>query len=648
MSNASQLLDTSYVKSFFNTHKKWYDFLQKMEEKQKFYLLSLIYLQQDEIFQKDPHSWPKEKLKMLLEKLEEIDTFYASIGGIIGYHNTFMQLIKNHSQKDAETTLSPATVFSMPHNVAEVKEKAIIGLKHLAETAFILVAGGAGDRLNLHDPFSQKPLPAAFLSFAGKTLLEWLIEEIQALENYYLQTYHKTCLCPIVLLTSEEKDNHQKICDFLKEKNNFSRPLDSFSLCQQPTVPLISEKGRWAFTEDFTLLCKPGGHGALWKAMLDNQGFAFLKKQQRKYALIRQLNNPVGSCDYNLLSLLGYGITEKKKFGFLSCPRRPLSATGSLVLKQRKTNQGYFYNHANIEYCDLVKNNILDESEKNSNFSKYPANTNTLFIDISEVEEKIRINPLLSMSINLKNTYVFDNKEYKVGRPEMLMQNLADTFAVSSEEDINKVAQKKLATFILCNEQRKTLKPIKHLLQKDKILETPESCLYAFMENYYEILSQTNTLPPLDTYENTLKQGLPYYIYLSSFLGPLFSQIASKIQETTLQPLSELFLHLSHIECKKMQLQGSLVIQDQSSHTAKCYLRNLHITNAGLSSLSLSDIWQSTYKRKESLEIILEKDSEFIAENMHFTGNIQLYVPSKHRMIIEGDNKNWKPKLIAL
>lgn len=55
-------------------------------------------------------------------------------------------------------------------------------------------------------------------------------------------------------------------------------------------VPVVSaEDGSWLLPEPLRPLMKPGGHGAIWKLMLDEGVFTWLRNRRREAAIVRQI-----------------------------------------------------------------------------------------------------------------------------------------------------------------------------------------------------------------------------------------------------------------------------------------------------------------------------------------------------------------------
>lgn len=58
----------------------------------------------------------------------------------------------------------------------------------------------------------------------------------------------------------------------------------------QPLVPTVSaEDGQWLVAKPFTPVCKPGGHGVLWKLAYDKGIFNWFYEHGRKGATVRQV-----------------------------------------------------------------------------------------------------------------------------------------------------------------------------------------------------------------------------------------------------------------------------------------------------------------------------------------------------------------------
>ncbi len=99
-------------------------------------------------------------------------------------------------------------------------------------------------------------------------------------------------------------------------------------------------------------------------------------------------SNPLAGTDATLLALSGAGYADSKCFGFASCERRAGAAEGVNVLMERRLKRAdgdgyeYVYNVTNVEYTEFGRLGVSDECLDGSQYSRYPANTNVLYIGL--------------------------------------------------------------------------------------------------------------------------------------------------------------------------------------------------------------------------------------------------------------------------
>ncbi len=516
--------------------------------------------------------------------------------------------------------------------------------------AFMYPVGGAGDRLNLINHKTGKPLPAAQLIFVGKTLLARLIHDLQAKEYLYYKLFNKQISSPIIFMTSYEKKNHSHILDILDKNRWFDRPKDHFYFIKQPLVPVITNEGHWSLQKPMKLKMKPGGHGIIWKLAEDKKALDWLLSLKRKKTLLRQINNPISGLDLGLLAFIGIGNHTKKSFGFLSCPRLMHTAEGMDVLVEKEVDGGFEYKITNVEYTDFAKKGIADQPFKEgSKYSQFPANTNILFADITSIKKALKSTPFPGMTINLKHKTTFidiDGTERRVpaGRIESMMQNIADAFSDHLKEKIKKEDFDKLKTFIAFNDRKKTISVTKRIFEpKKSIIETPDGCFYEILQNNFDMLANNckMSVPKLCSTSQYIKKG-PNLIFLyHPALGPLYQIIAQKIRGGKFFNNSELQLEIADLDIENLRLKGSLLIFSDSpfgkrdphglleynENGGNCTLRNVTIQNDGIDRGQNNLYWQNKIFRKQSLKIFLHGSAEFVAENITINESHKIVVP---------------------
>ncbi|MBS0655517.1 MAG: UTP--glucose-1-phosphate uridylyltransferase, partial [Verrucomicrobia bacterium] len=241
----------------------------------------------------------------LVELLTTTEQFYGYMGGLIGYHLKTLELMRDQLAGDAvkdkdDVRFLPPPYVDVRKGGDTAAEMVVNGLNALESMAEIHVVGGAGERLRLIDENTGRSLPVAYLQFCGRPLLEGLIRDLEAREYLYYKLIGKQIRVPIVLMTSQDKNNDTLIADLCQKHNWFGRPKESIFQLLQPLVPVITIEGNWALKKPGTLVLKPGGHGVIWKLAQERGAFDWLQKQMKKFCLVRQINNPIAGLDQGL------------------------------------------------------------------------------------------------------------------------------------------------------------------------------------------------------------------------------------------------------------------------------------------------------------------------------------------------------------
>ncbi len=612
---------------------------QKSDLSTKIALYSVIAIEQHEILfarhLKDP---PKEKIKKILNALVAIDRFYESIGGIVGYQ---VQVLKNLCQNKEEAfcqrnLFSKASGIDLTIYSEEVKSAISFGIEAMPELAEIYPIGGLGTRLNLLSK-SKDPLPAAYLPFCGRSLLEGLVRDVQAKEFLYYRLNNCQVTVPIALMTSEEKRNKERIRTLCEKQKWFGRAKESFFLFSQASVPVVTQEGRWSMKGPLEMNLQPGGHGALWKAAVEANLFFWLQIREKKHLLIRQINNPIAGLDFGLLALVGVGKKEQKTFGFASCERLPNTAEGVLVFAEEEGKKRL----SNIEYTDFKRYGIED-----SQSSQYLANTNILYTNLEKILPVLKKNPLPGLILNMKNKepYLCPKGEMVStigGRLESMMQNISDSIKSDSGGTMN--------SFLTYNERRKTISCAKKSFEEaHAILETPVGAYYDLLYNAHALLKNGcgALLSPFCTQEDYLKKGPSHLFLYHPALGPLYTLIAQKLKALTLADQSEMQLEIADVYFEQLKLDGSFIVYAEnilghssqgiirySQKTGKCILKNVSIKNRGINRKKKMCYWKNQIKREECLSITLQGHSEFFAENVTFNGEQKIVVPHGERWV---------------
>lgn len=625
------------VQHYFSSPSPVRTFLSGLSPECELAIKSIVAIDQAHIF--TFHS-EAESLRSLLEDLLAVERFYKEFGGIVGYHALMQELLQPTEAKELKRTafLSPEGV-NIAYDTPDVREAVLQGILRLPEMGEIYPLGGAGDRLSLLEADTGRPLPAATLPFCGKSLVQGLLEDLQAREHLYYQLTGERLITPVAIMTSRDLENHPRIIRMFEDNDWFGRPKDSFKIFRQPLVPVLDESGKWCLKADGHLLMKPGGHGVIWKLAKDAGIFDWFYAKGRKKALMRQINNPIAGLDHGLLAFTGLGLNGDKAFGFASCDRVVGAKEGMNVLIEEK-GEAVRYTLTNIEYTDFQKHGLEDRPvSQGSPFSRFPSNTNILFVDLKRVESLTEQHPIPGMLVNRKPMNYLDPlgnpKHGKVVRLESTMQNLADYVQDVRKSPLQKGEWRDLSTFVTFNQRLKTISCTKKkYLGDDSFLETPEGAFADLQKNGRDLLvQQCGWKVPKASAASEMLVSRPAFLFLyHPTLGPLYSVISQKLKSGSLKEGSELQIEMSEVELEEVSIDGSVHLIAKEMEQASCVLKRVTFSNRGINPNGDNVYWKNQIERSECFSLTIFGNGEFVAEDVHFRGAHNITIPSGTRI----------------
>ncbi len=631
------LITDKVVVDYLRSHSEFSLFLNSLDTESRVCLLQVIALGQAEALFGDLRQTLSDRqgFENMIRILKYANHFYAPLGGLVGYHYTLNQKLTPHSE-------SSRTFHKPPLYNGEVSQEMYRwGIEALPYLAEIYVLGGAADRLNFTDPKTGEHLPAGFLPFMGKSLLEGLLLDLQAKEYLYFKLYGKQLETPVVMMTSLSFCNHDLIQDFCAERKWFGRSPHLFKMVAQPLVPMISSEGDWCVEKPLQPCLRPGGHGALWKLAIEEGVFDWLQQQKRDCLLIRQINNPLSGIDGGLLAFVGIGWKQKKSFGFTSCERKKGAAEGVNVLVAEKEGDQTRYAITNVEYTNLPP----ELSTEGPEWKNYPANTNILFANIQAMQIVFPKNPLPGLVVNMKTHLHGKHGDVLAGRVESLMQNIADVVYSEPLPENQSPEASQLPSFVFYNDRGKTISTTKREFKGDELSETPPGAYYDILLAYYDLFNNhcKMEIPQVGITKDYLENRWGFLAYLHPALGPLFDIISQKIQAGKIGLGSTIELEIAELHLLNLDLKGSLKIIsekpiDYQNKNGRCSLRNVTVENRGINKDKCIP-WKKEINYQECLEIILEGNGELFAKDITLKGNLKYVVPDGHRMTLSQEGE---------
>ncbi|OEH80544.1 putative UDP-N-acetylglucosamine pyrophosphorylase [Cyclospora cayetanensis] len=322
-----------------------------------------------------PNTSPENEAR-LLKQLAAADASYP--GGLSAYVSRSRQLLR-----DAKAGVNPFHEYtvSVPEGerirpgTAAFLEAEEAGLKEIARCAFVVVAGGLGERLG----YCGIKLSLPTNSCTGTTYIEYYCKFVQALQEYASQEAREIVRLPLAIMTSG--DTHDPTVALFEESQYFGLDRNEVHFIQQQKVPALSDMDAHLATtakDPYTLEMKPHGHGDVHSLLLRS---GLLKRWQEKgIKWITLLQDTNANVMRVLMAVVGVSATKGLAMNTIAVPRMPGEAVGSicrLVSANRELT-------LNVEY------NVLDSLLKAmgqggdkpgpDGYSELPGNTNAIVL----------------------------------------------------------------------------------------------------------------------------------------------------------------------------------------------------------------------------------------------------------------------------
>ena len=252
------------------------------------------------------------------------------------------------------------------------------GLAEAAGLAFVLPAGGLGERLGFDGV--KLALPSEIAS--GASVLAVYAGHILALQRLVAARLGRAVRMPFVIMTSQ--DTHAGTAELFAEHGHFGlEPSQVTLLLQQRVAALVDDDARFAAAGKYELLTKPHGHGDV-HVLLHRAGLAARwLKEGRKWVMFFQDTSTLYFSTF--LATLGVSARRQLDLNFACMPRRAGMALGVLATMTH-ADSGAVMRVAPVEYNQLqplLKATGGKYAQGDANgadgYSPFPGNTNAIF-----------------------------------------------------------------------------------------------------------------------------------------------------------------------------------------------------------------------------------------------------------------------------
>jgi len=367
----------------------------------------------------------------LLAQVQRLDAAYS--GGLQAYVKNARRLLKASQRGDNPydgSTPSVPSGESLSYGDGRFERLEVLGLQEAHASAFVLVAGGLGERLGFGG--IKLALPVTVLT--GWTYLEFFCRSLLALQSRQWpprtadDSSEQPATAPIPLVIMSSGDTHEKTLALLEDNGYFGLLREQVHVLRQEKVACLSDG-------DARLACDPGipglietkphGHGDV-HALLHASGLAegFLQ-EGRKWLFFFQDTNAlvfkVAAATLGLSAELGLDMNS------VAVPRKPKDAMGGIV---RLTHADGSSLTINVEYNQLdplLRATIQTEGDvaDATGHSPFPGNMNTLVLALpTYVETLQRTSGIIAEFVNPKYTDTSRTKFKSSTRLECMMQDI--------------------------------------------------------------------------------------------------------------------------------------------------------------------------------------------------------------------------------
>ncbi|KAK9072628.1 hypothetical protein SSX86_009063 [Deinandra increscens subsp. villosa] len=306
------------------------------------------------------------------------------------------------------------------------------GVKQVQNAAFVLVAGGLGERLGYNGIKVALPMETT----TGTCFLQHYIESILCLSEASCKQAQGECRrdVPFVIMTSD--DTHARTLQLLESNSYFGMKSTQVKLLKQEKVACLADNdARLALDpkNKYRIQTKPHGHGDVHSLLYSSGLLKEWKDAGLRWVLFFQDTN--GLLFKAIPAALGVSATKEYHVNSLSVPRKAKEAIGGIT---RLTHADGREMVINVEYNQLdplLRATGHSDGDVNceTGYSPYPGNINQLILELGPyIDELSKTGGAIKEFVNPK--YKDSTKtEFKSStRLECMMQDYPKTLPPSA------------------------------------------------------------------------------------------------------------------------------------------------------------------------------------------------------------------------
>lgn len=374
-----------------------------------------------------------EEKRGFFEQVARLNSSYP--GGLASYIKTARELLA-----DSKAGKNPFDGFtpSVPRGEtltfgdSEFINFEEAGVREAKNAAFVLVAGGLGERLGYNG--IKLALPAE--TTTGTCFLQAYIEHILALQeaSNRLAQGASQAKIPLVIMTSD--DTHARTVQLLESNSYFGMEPTQVKLLKQEKVACLDDNdARLAVDphKKYRIQTKPHGHGDVHALLFSSGLLNVWHAAGLRWVLFFQDTN--GLLFKGIPAALGVSATKQYHVNSLAVPRKAKEAIGGITKLTHADGRTMVIN---VEYNQLdpllratghVDGDVNDET----GYSPFPGNINQLILELDNyIEELTKTKGAIKEFVNPKYKDASKTSFKSSTRLECMMQDYPKTLPPSA------------------------------------------------------------------------------------------------------------------------------------------------------------------------------------------------------------------------
>ncbi|KAG8378207.1 hypothetical protein BUALT_Bualt08G0113800 [Buddleja alternifolia] len=350
----------------------------------------LVQMNQSHLFEHWPEPGVDDDEKLaFLDQVARLNASYP--GGLKSYIKTARVLLadskagKNPYDGFSPSVPSGETLTFGDDNFVQFEEA---GVREARKAAFVLVAGGLGERLGYNGIKVALPLE----STTGTCFLQHYIESILALQeaSCRLAQGEGPTEIPFAIMTSD--DTNSRTIELLEKNDYFGMKPTQIKLLKQEKVACLDDNdARMAVDPNnkYRIQTKPHGHGDVHSLLYSSGLLKEWLGAGRRWVLFFQDTN--GLLFKAIPSALGVSATREYHVNSLAVPRKAKEAIGGITKLTHKDGRTMVINVEYNQLDPLLRASGYPDGDVNSEtgYSPFPGNINQLIFEIGPYLEEL-------------------------------------------------------------------------------------------------------------------------------------------------------------------------------------------------------------------------------------------------------------------